>query len=227
VIKILFGLLLFLYALSLPAQTNLSSEIQNLLPVGKCDVDVMDVVYPKRFMELSEKLITAVSTNKERWMEEVKKAKPGEPLPYDPEFGLTRSEYTEYLSLGEKRTMEKVGTGTLTVETNANSYMFDGGSTLPELTGLKINLERLTIVTPFATLTNPVPEVSPGGPALGAFSGYRWYFENGDEDKGDITTVSFLVGKLKQTGRSFIYYKGAVSKAYNPVSDVKLVIYYN
>lgn len=228
-IKILSGLLLVLCALSLSAQTNLSDEIKKLLPVGKCQVDVMEVAYPKRFQELAEKLQIAIATNRDWWIDAVKKAKPGEPLPYDPRLGMTKEEYAEFSSLAEKRTMEKIGNGILQVQTNANanSYKFEGGSTLPDLTGMEIDLEKLTVFTPFATLANPSPETSSGGPALGAFSGYQWYFETGDVDKGNVTTVSFLVGRLKQTGRKFIYYKGDVMKAYNPVSNVSLVIYYN
>jgi hypothetical protein len=221
------GLLLVVCAASLHAQTNLSSEIGELLPAGKCNVDVMDIAFPERFLELSEKLQVAIATNRDWWMDAVKKAKLGEPLAYDPRLGLTKDEYAEFLSLGEKRVMEKVGSGTIQVETNANGIKFDGGSTLPELTGIEIDLDKLTIVTPFAVLKNPSREDSSGGPGLGAFSGYQWDFEDSDIDKGDITTVSFLVGRLKQSGKRFIYYKGGVMKANYPVSNVRLVIYYN
>jgi hypothetical protein len=225
--KFFWGLFWVLCAASLSAQTNLSLEIGKLLPAGKCNVNVMDVAYPKRFLELTGKLQVAIATNRDWWIDAVKRAKPGEPLPYDERLGMTKSEYGEYLSLAEKTTMEKIGSVVIQVETNANSYKFDGGSALPDLTGLEINLSKLTVVTPFAVLTNPSPEASSGGPGLGAFSGYQWYFEGGDTDKGDITTASFLVGRLKQTGEKFIYYKGGVTKAYDLVSNVRLVIYYN
>jgi hypothetical protein len=226
--KLFFGLLLVLNALSLHAQTNLSTEIEELLPTGKCNVDVMGVTYPKRFLELAEKLQSATVTNKDWWLDYIKKnAKQGEPLPYNSQFGLTKKEYAEYLSLGEKRTLGKIGSGILQVQTNSNSYELDGGSTLPDLTGLKINLQKLTVVTPFAVLTNPIRDESSGGPGLGAFSGYRWDFEQGDIDKGDITEASFSIGKLKESGRRFIYYKGGVMKTNNPISNVRIVIYYD
>jgi hypothetical protein len=225
--KLLFGFLFFLSAFCLNAQTNLSTEIEELLPIGKCDVDIMELVYPKRFQELSEKLATAIATNKEWWVEYVKNAKGGEPLPYNSKLGLTEKEYTEFLSLGEKRTLEKVKSSILQVRTNSNSYEFDGGSTLPDLTGLKINLKELTVTTPFTVLKNPTAEESKGGPALSAFSGYQWNFEQSDLDKGDETEASFLIGKLKESGRNFIYYRGGVMKATNSISDVRIVIYYD
>jgi hypothetical protein len=63
--KLLFGLLFFISAICLNAQTNLSTEIEKLLPIGKYNVDIMELVYPKRVQELSEKLATAIATNKE------------------------------------------------------------------------------------------------------------------------------------------------------------------
>ncbi len=226
--KLLFWFLFFVSAFYSDAQTNLSIEIGKHLPIGKCDVDVMGLTYPKRFLALSEKLQIAVSTNKNWWLNYIKdNAKDGEPLPYSPKFGLTKEEYSEYLFLAEKRTLGKVGDGILQVKTNAVDYEFDGGSTLPDLTGIKINLKELTVTTPFAVLKNPQPEESQGGPALGAFSGYQWNFEQDDIEKGNGTDVSFLIGNLKESGRQFIYYKGSMMKSNNPISNVGVVIFYD
>ena len=226
--KLFFGYLFFFSAFCSDAQTNLSIEIGKLLPIGRCNVDIMGLSYPKRFLDLAGKLQTTISTNKNWWLDYIKNnAKDGEPLPYSPKFGLTKEEYAEYLSLGEKRTLGKTGDAILQVNTNAAGYEFDGGSTLPDLTGLIINLKELTITTPFAILKNPTPEESKGGPALGAFSGYQWNFEQGDLDKDDVTDASFSIGKLKGSGRHFIYYKGGVMKAANSISNISIVIFYD
>jgi len=148
-------------------------------------------------------------------------------LPYTSKFGLTKKEYDEFLSLDDKKTLEKTGSGTLLVKTNSSGVEFDGGSTLPDLTGLKINLKELMISTPFAVLKNPTQEESQGGAALGAYSGYQWKFEQSDLDKGDETEANFLIGKLKESGRIFIYYRSGVMKATNSISDVRIVICYD
>lgn len=227
--KNLFSTLLLVFsALSLSAQTNLSTEIEKLLPSAKCNVDVMGLAYPKRFLELTEKFQNAIATNKDWLLDYIKKnAKDGEPLPYNSNFGLTKKQYEEFLALAEKRTLEKIGSGTLQVRTNLSGYEFDGGSTLNDLNGIKINLKDLTILTPFAVLKNPTRKESQGGPALGAYSGYQWDFEQSDLDKGDVTEASFLIGKLKESGKYFIYYKGGVMKATNSISDVRIVICYD
>jgi hypothetical protein len=227
--KNLFSALLMVFStLSLSAQTNLSTEIQKLLPSAKCNVDVMGLAYPKRYLELTGKLQSAISTNRDWWLDYIKKnAKDGEPLPYTSKFGLTKKEYDEFLSLAEQRTLEIAGSGTLLVKTNSSGFEFDGGSELADLTGIKINLKELTVTTPFAVLKNPTQEESPGGPGLGAYSGYQWNFEQSDLEKGDATEVSVLIGKLKESGRSFIYYKGGMMKATNSISDVRIVICYD
>jgi hypothetical protein len=226
--KLLIVFLFVLNSFSLNAQTNLSTEIEKLLPQGKCNVDVMGLAFPKHFLELAEKFQRAIATNKGWFVDYTKKnAKEGEPLPYNSQFGLTKREYEEFLSLGEKRTLEKTGSAVLQVRTNSSGYEFDGGATLPELTGLKIDLEKLTITTPFAVLKNPTPDESKGGPALGAFSGYQWEYERGVMEKGDLIEVSFLVGRQKETGRKFIYYKAGEMKATNSISDVRVVIFYD
>jgi len=210
------------------AQTNVSAQVQKLLPSGKCAVDVMEISFPLRFRELAEKMQVAISTNKEWWLGYVKQnADSGKPLPYNSGLGMTKEEWDEYLYLGEKRTLEKVRTCTLKVTTHSEIYELDGGSDLPSLTGLKVNLKELTIATPYGNLKNPTLDESPGGPALGAFSGYRWYLEKGDIDKGNITVVSFLVGKLRDSGRNFIYYKGGESRSNQPISNVSIVFYFD
>jgi hypothetical protein len=188
----------------------------------------MEVSYPVRFQELTIKMQAAVSTNKEWWMNYIKQnSKSGGLLPYNPKLGLTSGEYGEYLTLGEKRTLEKARNCVIRVNTNHSVYEFDGGEDLPELTGLKVDLKTLTVITPFGTIKKPQPDESTGGPALGAFSGLRWSLEKGDIDKGDITTASFLIGKLKTSSRNFIYYKGGVMRTNTPVSNVSIVIYYD
>jgi hypothetical protein len=221
-------ILVYLTALCLRAQTNLSTQIEKLLPSGKCHADLMEVSWPARFKDLSIKMQAAISTNKDWWMNYVKEnSNAGGPLPYSPKIGLTQEEYEEFLSVGEKRTLEKVQTCTLQIKTNNDVYEFDGGEDLSGLTGLKVDIKTLSVVTPFGILKNPEPDESPAGPALGEYSGFRWKLEKGDVEKGNITTASFLLGKLKTSGRNFIYYKGGIIHTNNPISNLSIVIFYD
>jgi hypothetical protein len=179
-------------------------------------------------IELSEQMTVAVSTNKDWWFDYIKKnAKEGEPLPYNTKFGITEGEYEEYLSLADKKTLGKIGSGTLLVKTNQFGCEFDGDSELADLAGIKIDLKELAVTTPLTTLKNPTHKDSNGSGALGAYSGYQWEYKDEDMEKGDFTGVSFLIGRQKESGKAFIYYKGGVMKGTNSVSNVRICICYD
>jgi hypothetical protein len=211
----------------LNAQTEFRSEIEKLLPPIECKVDVMGVVYPERFQELNKKIQMALTTNKEWFLSYIKQnAKSGEPLPYDERMGMTKDEYAEFLSLGDKREMRKFGSAELTIRTNADTFQFNCRRDLP-LDGVKINLRDMSITTPFAVITNPAPDTSEGGGVIGPFSGYQWKFEKDDQTFNNVTTASFLIGQAKKSGRNFIYYKGGIMKSNNAVTNVTVLIFYD
>jgi len=211
----------------LHAQSDIRSRIEELLPPSQCKVEVMDVVYPKRFQELTLKMQVAAATNTDWFVNYIKaNAKPGQPLPYDKNFGLTKDEYNEFLSLGEKRELKCVETVDLTVTTNGNSFEFHTGGALPDLEAVKFLRQDLAVKTPFGTLTNPAPAHYEGSGPIGSYTGYQWQFEAGGKDLNNYISASFLVGRAK-TGKNFIYYKGSNVKDGNAVKDAKIFIYYD
>lgn len=212
----------------LRAQTELRSEIEKLLPPPECKVDMMGVVFPERFQELTVKMQTALATNKEWMLNYIKQnAKPGEPLPYDKKLGMTKNEYEEFLTLGEKKEMKKFGSVEITTTTRADIFQIHSGGELSDLEEVKINLKEMSIITPFGVITNLAPDTSEGGGVIGPFSGYRGNLEKGDEDFNNVTTAIFLVGQAKNTGRNFIYYKGGILKSKNAVKNTTILILYD
>lgn len=226
--KLICVCLLAANAILLQAQTEFRSEIEKLLPPAECKADVMGIVFPKRVQELTRKLQVAIATNKDWWLDYIKQnAKPGEPLPYDKKLGMTKNEYAEFLSLAGKQEMQKFGSAELRVITNAETYQFSCRKDLPDLDGVKINLKDMTVTTPYAVLTNLVPDTSESGGVMGPFSGYQWKFEEGDGGLNNITTASLLIGQAKNTGRNFIYYKGGIVRSNNAVSNTLILILYD
>jgi hypothetical protein len=228
--KLVYFCLFAASAIGLRAQADFRSEIEKLLPPTDCKVDIMGIAYPRRSQELAEKMRVAVAANKDWFLNYIKqnsREKTGEALPYDERMGLTKSEYIEFLSLGKKMVMQKIGETALTVTTNAGIYQFHCARELPDLDQIKIDLRSLTITTPFGIMTNSAPNTSQGGGAIGPFSGYQWKFEKGDEDLNNATTVSFLVGEEKSTGRNFIYYTGAIVKLKKAISNATVLILYD
>ena len=188
----------------------------------------MGIVFPMRFQELTEKMQVALATNRDWFLDYIKQnAKPGEPLPYDERIGLTKGEYAEYLALGEKKEMRKLGSAEVHVTNNAGIFQFRSGGTIPDLDEVTIKMKDLTVATPFGEITNLAPDSSESGGVIGPYSGYRWTFETGDQELNNIKTASFLIGYAKNTGRNFIYYKGGIVRSKNPVKNTLVLILYD
>ena len=77
----------------------------------------MTMRYTDRANELMLKLQAAVATNQDWFLEHVKRAKPGEPLEYDPRLGLTKEAYAEYLREADARRADHPSTRHLELET--------------------------------------------------------------------------------------------------------------
>ena len=110
--KLFWGLLLALSAFRSQAQTNLATEIEKLLPSAKCNVDVMGLAYPKRYLELAGKLQSVIETNKDWWLDYIKKnAKDGELLPYTSKFGLKKMNIRNFFPSQKKERWKKSEAG--------------------------------------------------------------------------------------------------------------------
>ncbi len=99
---------------------------------GRLTVDVMENALPLLATELAARMQVAIAKNPQWWAEHVKKAQPGEPLPYDPRIGVTESEYKEFLTLSKKMTLQKTTEATLAISRKGDDvYILDGGPVLP------------------------------------------------------------------------------------------------
>jgi len=78
-------------------------DIESLLPADGTVMDVMELKAPPRLEELAAKLQQTVAKDPEWWLAHVRKAKPGEPIPYDARLGLSKEEFDEFLSLAKFR----------------------------------------------------------------------------------------------------------------------------
>lgn len=125
---------------------------------GKFTVDVMELAAPPRANELNQRLKQAVGQNPNWWLEHVKKASPGEPLPYDARLGLSKTEYDEFLELSKKMTTVKKAEATiLVVDKGDDVYVLDGGQQLQDfITGIEIDLRNDKVRTPFGNLTGTI-----------------------------------------------------------------------
>lgn len=190
------------------AQAFPLDSVRALLPVGTLTVDAMDVAPSPRMTELSQKLQAAVRQNAEWFQQQVRSARPGEPLPYDARLGLTRAEYEEFLRLAGSIELRKVAEAPLVVRAEGTRLVFDGGTGMPDLTGVAIDLAADQLVTPLATVTGSREVHNDSARSgIGPWHGRTWAVEELSADAREGKLVSLSVGRLRESGRGVIYWQ--------------------
>ena len=206
-----------------------SVDLRKLLPIGRFAVDVMDFAPSAHMVELSQRFQDAVSQRPQWLLEHAKTYEPGKPLPYDPRFGLTEEEYAEFLALAEDLSLKKKRQATLAVvKKGTDIFVLDGGNSLPELTGIEIDLKNDVVRTPFGTAME-ASEVKPSSKqnATGPWRGRTWRLEDGDIDTLTGTVVKFSLGKLERSGRAILYYRVRHREAGQNLQRITGVLHYD
>lgn len=195
-------------------------SISDLLPVDGTEVDVMG--FPERFAELSRKLQAGMKENPGALLVEVLKAKPGEPIAYDPRFGLTKEEFDEYLRLANELKLVKVASVTLKVQRANGEVHVDGGELLPALKEIRFKPDEKQVRTPFGDCTKPMEvRASDGQTATGRWNGVEWKLEK----LLPPTDVSVRLGKLEDSGRGLLIYRAKGFEGLKPKSVAYVLIY--
>ena len=87
-------------------------NLADVLPNGRCEIEQMEIRFSDRANDLMVKMQSAIATNKDWFLEQIKQAKPGEPLAYDARLAILsrKEEYAEYLKAAENRHLASTGT---------------------------------------------------------------------------------------------------------------------
>jgi hypothetical protein len=107
----------------LSGQSN-GKQLQGLLPQGRVNVEVLEMWSPPGLAVLTQRLQQAAQADPTWFQEQVRRAVPGQPLPYHPKLGLTESEYQEFLALSDSVQMKPVRTAHITVEPTRVGWRF-------------------------------------------------------------------------------------------------------
>jgi hypothetical protein len=190
---------------------DITNDIEILIPGDRTTVDLMQLIPPHRLVELSQKFKTALQKHADReWLSTLIKNTPaGQPLAYDPRLGVSQTEYQEFLNLSTQLKMEKVGTSTLQVKREGKKFVFVGSDSLTNLTGIKLDVERNLLETPYGTITEPTEVLADAKRQrlTGTWNGVTWKLEQFDRDTDSQIKVQFSLGKLTQTGRGILHYE--------------------
>ncbi len=197
---------------------KLADRPADILRAGKIKVDVLDAVLPPRAMELGVKMQKAMEADPTYFLKAVQKAKPGEPLPYDPHCGLTKEEYAEFLKLFDERKIAKVAEAEIEIKEKSPSvFVFDGGESLPDLTGIEIDLDKDEVRTRIGTAKKQEEYATSADAPIGKCTGVEW----SSEKAGSVIRVS--ISRQHASGKGCVYFR-VMSPTANPPAKIRRVI---
>jgi hypothetical protein len=190
-------------------------QITALIPADRTVAQVMVPRTPARLEELTETIRDSTRAKADWWNEFRTNAPEGEPLPYHKNLGVTEEEYTEFLSLIGKKTLVKTGEVALKVSSENNKkFAISCDDTLATIQGVLVDLVNNKVETPFGAAVERLEiEASPQQTLTGPWSGVEWKFIEIEDDMATGTMVQFALGKLEETGRGILYYKGSQADA--------------
>lgn len=209
-----------------------SAELERLLPVGKFDAELLVPRLSQECEALVARMTAATHKHRDWWIEAIRNAPAGQPIPYDSRLGLSALEYEKLLGCSDSMKMWKVGSGQIRVESAQRVLTLHASGVLKDLDGIQIDLKRDEVRTPLGTArdrstrTREETADSPTGP----WSGFQWKLEPSEESLGDLselsgTLIRFCVGQRAGAG-GMIYYNATVVESGVKTARVLMVIYY-
>lgn len=190
------------------ASQSVGATLRELLPTGSVRVEVLELWSPPRLGELTRKLQRAVRADPEWWQAHVRRALPGQPMPYDARLGLTEAEYRSFLQLSDSVQMRPARTDSLVLEAIPSGWRFAESTGLEILRGIEIDTVQGIVRSEFGDLSPSTPiEPSAAQKATGQWGGPQWRREEVDVATSTGTVASFAVGR-HATGHTIIYFDG-------------------
>lgn len=178
-------------------------KLNDVLPSGKSEIELMTMRYTDRAMELTQKFQTAIATNRDWFLEHVKQAKPGEPLEYDSRLGLTKEEWAEYLRESEDHHLASTGTKFPCVFRQKTDILsLDFGETNSPLQKIRLNIKTGELFASVGRIGTPTWRSSddPNIP-IGAYDACSWHYETGDPNSFTVRIVKLDIYRLKSSGK--------------------------
>lgn len=171
----------------------------------------------------------AASTNKEWFREQSAKAKPGAPLPFHENLGLTKEQYDEYLKLWAKREFKPQQEVILVLRQSAGQTWsvtcMGGGEAAPGavISTLRFSQKDNSFHSPNGIL-KPIEDIKADGDSiLGAWSGKEWKFE--EETTLARTKENVAFGRFADNKYGLIVYRvQEISTEGSRLLDKSLVI---
>ena len=207
----------------------LSAEVPKVF-VGLLEKDVPVsanigvVVPPPEIEKYIAKVESSARKNPVWFAEYTKAAKPGAPLPFHENLGLTKKEYDEYIALWAKREFKPIAETTLVLrETFGKTWTVTASGDADIISTLRYDPEKDLVRSPNGELKRLEDIKADPTSILGAWSGHEWRFE---EETGLCKTKeNFAVGQFDGKGFGLIVYRvQEISSEGSRMLDKSLVI---
>lgn len=173
-------------------------------------VDVMEFVLPPRANKLAESMQRAAQSDPDWFANYVRSSQsmqPGQPMPYDSRLGISEAEYEEFLHLSTQMTIQKRAEATIYFENDESGrYRFDGGQSLPDLTGVEIDFRKNQVRSPFGVLQGQTELLDKEDMGLCPEEKVEWVLSAPESNGITGLFARFSVGTASYVGRCFIEY---------------------
>lgn len=182
------------------------------------------VVPPPEIDKFIAKVETAARKDPKWFSEYTKAAKPGAPLPFHENLGLTKEEYDEYLAMWAKREFKATSEIMLVLrETMGKTWTITASGEASTISTLRYDPKKDVILSPNGELKRIDDIKADPGSILGAWSGHEWKFE--EETGLGKVKENFAIGRYEGKEYGLVVYRvQEISSEGSRLLDKSLVI---
>ena len=219
--KILATLLFISATLSAEVPKIFEGLLEEGIPVR---ANIGMVLPPPEIEKYIAKVEAAARKNPEWFKEFSAEAKPGVPLPFHENLGLTKEEYDEYLAVWAKREFKSQANIVLVLrKTFGDTWTITASEEADSISTLRYDPKEDTFRSPNGVLKRIEDIDAAEDSILGGWAGKEWRFE---ETTGlGKTKENFAIGKFKKSQYGIVIYRvQEVSTEGSRILDKSLVI---
>jgi hypothetical protein len=186
----------------------------------------MDGVMPDGLAEATLKFNAARQSDPDWWSAAVRKAGPGNPVPYEPKMGISKQEYDLIVHAPDLITLKKIRSQPVSVQTVGDRVTISGLEGMTELNGIEFNLTTRTVKTNVGEAQfQSAVEASPKQRKMtGPWSGYAWSLVT-DVQSPNAVNLDVDLGELTQSRRGMIFFDAKYFDAGMPKRPIYVLQY--
>jgi len=185
--------------------------------------EVGAIVPPKEINKYISKVQAAAKAKPEWHAEFAKNAKPGVPLPFHENLGLTKEEYADYLKLWDARQFKAVQQVVIRLEEpKPGEWMIRVSGVGMQISLLRFDPKTEIFKSPNGELKRIEDIDAEARSILGAWKGHEWRYENTTEFIS--TKENLAIGKYKDGKHCILIYRLQESTSGHRLADKSLVI---